>query len=143
MSIPGSRLSRALLAAIAGLGGLACLFPQDEGPARVVGYIAPGPHPLTSPDTVWSGVAFTATVTTFGTPCTSPDGARVTFHANTADVTPYDRVQGGPCVSTAVPLPRPIVLTFPTAGTAAIYLHGRAGTGEAVTVSKALTVVEP
>lgn len=48
---------------VAGLGGLACVSGQDEGPGRVIGFITPGAFPITRLDTVQAGVAFTVTVT--------------------------------------------------------------------------------
>ena len=143
MRMTGMRAAATIAALMVCLGGSACAMGQDEGAMRTVGYIAPGPKPLTSPDTVSAGVAFTVTVTTFGSPCTSADGARVTVQAATADVTPYDRVEGGACAATAIPLPRDVVLAFATAGPATIQLHGRDGGGGTVTVSRPVTVVAP
>ena|SRR5258708_7237503 len=111
---------------------------------RVVGFIDPlgSPiRPLTLPDTVRAGATVTATVTTFGSSCIKPDGATTTIGVARADITPYDLVPLGACVTDIGPFPRPVLLQFPAPGVVTVTLHGRGPTGPD-SVSRSL-VVQP
>jgi hypothetical protein len=121
---------------------LACSSPSDQGePARAawhraVGLIDNGGiafDPLIVPDTVRAGVAFTATVSTFGsTGCIRPDRSEVQATGLEADITPYDSVWAGspPCLPVWEAYPRSVDLTFATPGAALVRLRGRGLTGD-------------
>ena len=129
---------------------LACSEPSDQGdpvrpdePARggwkrAVGMIDNGGitvDPLVVPDTVKSGVPFTAIVTTFGsTACIRPDRSQVEETGLQIGITPYDSVWSGspPCLPGWEGYPRSVELTFATPGSAVVRLHGRSFTGNLV-----------
>jgi hypothetical protein len=111
----------------------ACNSPLDQGRHRIVGLIDNGGvpiEPLALSDTVNVGVAFTATVTTFGSSCLIPDGATVSVSDLTAAITPYDLAPpAGICTADFRSHPRPVALVFSTPGTAVVILHGRGFSG--------------
>ncbi len=125
------------------------LFEPDS--RRVVGLIDPG-LPLSAidaPDTALLGVAFDATVNTFGSSsCTTPDGVRLTLGPAEARVVPYDRVPNGgdvACTADISPIPRPVELQFAVPGAAMIVVQGvvalpAGGLGRG-TVTKTLVVM--
>ncbi len=107
----------------------ACANPADEGRQRMVGIIDNGgaTQTLVAPDTVHAGVAFTATVTTFGSACRLADGAQVRVSGSTAEITPYDLTPPGGtmCIAVEVAMPRSVSVTLSFAGTATLRVRGR------------------
>ena len=112
------------------LGTLGCNSPAQPGSQRVVAVIdngGTGGNPLGAPDTVAVGVAFLATVTTFGGACDKPDGTDVQNTGSVVDVTPYILLppSGTICIALLVARSRDVPLTFTAPGTGVIRLHGR------------------
>jgi hypothetical protein len=98
--------------------------------------------PLIVPDTIRAGVAFIATVTTFGnTGCIRPDRSQVRASGLQADITPYDSARSGlpPCLAGWEAYSRSVDLVFATPGAARVRLHGRGFTGD-LTLEKAISV---
>jgi hypothetical protein len=137
-------------------GLLACSVPSDPDKARqgepartswqrAVGLIDNGGiavDPLVVPDTVRSGVPFTAIVSTFGSSgCIRPDRSQVQGTGLQVDITPYDSVWSGspPCLPGWEGYPRPVDLSFATPGSAVVRLQGRGFAGP-LTLEKAVTV---
>jgi hypothetical protein len=133
-----------LLLVLASAG--ACNSPLDQGRQRIVGLIDNGGllvDALVLSDTVKAGVAFTATVSTFGSSCLIPDGATVSVSTLTAAITPYDLAPppGSICTADFRSHPRPVALVFVTPGTAVLILHGR-GFGGPMSLTRSI-VVQP
>ena len=139
---PGHLLLLALAVTASG-----CTSPTRPSSRRVVGIIdngGTGIDPLVMPDTVYIGAPFVATVTTFGSACDTPDGMDVQTTALVADVTPYDLLPptGTVCIAILRASPRPVQLTFATAGAAVVRLHGRRYSGGDLTLTRSV-VVQP
>lgn len=118
--------------ALAGLALLAgCGSVIDPGWQREVGMTgdAGTPPPITLPASAKRGVAFDATVTTFGSgSCTRADGAEVSVRGLVAEITPYDLVNhGGICTADLRAFPRTVSLRFDEAGEATVRVNGRSG----------------
>jgi hypothetical protein len=129
-----------------------CFFSTDSETGRVVGIISsggPGQPVIEAPDTVRLGIAFAATVNSFGSSsCTTPDGVKLTLEAAQARVIPFDRVPDSDevaCTADITAIPHPVELRFTEPGTATIVADGIVyGTNfERVrgTVSKTVVVV--
>jgi len=99
---------------------------DGAGWRRQVGSISETPATLQMPASVRRGVAFTATVTTYGSSsCTRADGAEVTVSGLLAEVTPYDRKAiGSLCTTDVASFPRPVTLRFDEAGDAVVRVQG-------------------
>ncbi len=133
-----------LLLALA-LTASGCAAPTQPSSQRVVGIIdngGTGIDPLVMLDTVYVGVPFVATVTTFGSACDTPDGTDVQTTALVADVTPYDLLPpaGTVCIAVLRASPRPVQVTFAAAGAAIVRLHGRRFGGGDLTLSRSVVV---
>ena len=122
---------------------LAGRSPMGQGPQRVIGLIdnGGGALPIIVPDTVYVGVPFAATVTTFGGGCDQPDGADVQTSGLAADITPYDLLPapGTICILILRTLPRSVELTFNVPGPGVVRVHGRSPNGN-VTIQGSVTV---
>jgi hypothetical protein len=132
----------ALQLAVPACGGRSAAEP---GSRRVVGIIdngGTGIAPLIVPDTVYVGVPFLATVTTFGGACDHPDGSDVSTRGLLADVTPYDLLPPPEtiCIAILRASPRSIELTFATPGAGVVRVHGRRFDGGDVTLQRAVVV---
>jgi hypothetical protein len=99
---------------------------------RVVGVIDiggfPAPAPLQLPPVIRAGVAFEATVITWGSgSCTRPDGYELRVMENGWEVTPYDRERVGDvvCTDDLRSYPRTVVLRFDESGERVIRVAGR------------------
>ena len=94
------------------------------------------------PDTVYVGVPFLATVTTFGGACDHPDGSDVSTTGLLADVTPFDLLPPPEtiCIALLRASPRSIELTFAAPGTGVVRLHGRSFGGRDVTLQHVVMV---
>src|SRR2546428_9375323 len=141
-STPGHLLLLALALTASG-----CTSPTQPSSQRVVGIIdngGTGIDPLVMPDTVYVGAPFVATVTTFGSACDTLDGTDVQTTALVAGVTPYDLLPpaGTVCIAVLRASPRPVQLTFATAGAAVVRLHGRRYGGRELTLTRS-AVVQP
>ena len=107
-----------------------CFAFTDSETGRVVGIISSGgggPTVIEAPDTVRVGVAFTATVNSFGNSCTTPDGVKLTLEPARARVIPFDRVPTEDdvvCAEILRGLPHPVELQFTAPGTATIVADG-------------------
>ena len=118
--------------ALAGVALLAgCSSVIDPGWEREVGMTGDGgtPPPISLPASVKRGVAFDATVTTYGSSsCTRADGAEASVRGLVAEVTPYDLVnRGGICTADLRGFPRTVTLRFDEAGEATVRVNGRSG----------------
>jgi hypothetical protein len=135
-----------LLVSLLVAGLVACRSVVDQGPRRVVGVIDNGNgsvDPPSLPDTVQTGVAFSATFFTFGGACQRPDGADVRTAGLVEDVTPYDLLSPPEtiCIDVLVAYPRSVTLTFATPGSGLVRLHGRDfNSGAPLTVQRGVTV---
>jgi hypothetical protein len=134
----------AVLAAATGCG------LNDPDTRRIIGIIDANPSTATiqAPDTVQLGAAFTATVTTLGSGCTTADGVKLTLQPAEARVIPFDRIPADDdavCAAILQPLQHPVELRFTAPGTATIVAEGRVygTTFDPVrgTVTKAVVVV--
>jgi len=138
-------LGVALLAPFLLWGGLACRSVVDQERRRIVGVIESGdgllPLPIL-PDTVQAGVPFTATVSTFGSPCTRPDGTDVQTTGLVADLIPYDLLPPPEtvCEASITAFPRSVTLIFTTQGAGLVRLHGSDFKGRPVTQQRPVTV---
>ncbi|HET6763902.1 MAG TPA: hypothetical protein VFH27_09520 [Longimicrobiaceae bacterium] len=113
-----------------------------------LGYLATsqyGSPPLSAPDTVGAGHAFTVTVTTSGaTTCWRADETRVSRAANRVTITPFDREGSGGCGFMIRPIAHEARITFSTPGMATIVVHGRSGGtnyGAEIDIEKTVVVV--
>jgi hypothetical protein len=98
-----------------------CSSPAESSRQRVVGIIdngGTGIDPLLLPDTVYVGVPFGATVTTFGSACDKLDGSDIQTAGLLADVTPYDLLPpaGTVCIALLRASPRSLQLSFAAPG---------------------------
>ena len=107
-----------------------CFASTDSETGRVVGIISSGgggPTVIEAPDTVRLGVAFTATMNSFGNSCTTPDGVKLTLEPARARVIPFDRVPTEDdvvCAEILRGVPHPVELQFTAPGTATIVAEG-------------------
>jgi hypothetical protein len=111
---------------LVGLAG--CSTPTGPDHRRVIGFINGGS--IVAPDTVQVGSWFTATVHTFGSSCTKPDGVELTLRPSEAQVTPYDLVSiptdsRSVCTADLRAHPHPVELRFTRAGPAVIVALGQ------------------
>ena len=115
-----------------------------------LGYLASsqyGAPPLSAPDTVGAGHAFTVTVTTSGkSSCWQFDETRVSRSATRVIITPFDRERtGGMCGMATREIAHEARITFSTPGTATIVIHGRSGGttnyGAEIDIEKSVVVV--
>lgn len=117
-----------------------------EGMRRVPGLLSQyGDGPVVDvPATARVGEAFTATVTTYGGGCTREDVTPVTVKGLEADVRPYQLVpvdQNTPCTRELRITPRPVSITFATAGRATVRVRGRTEPGDsAIVVTRTVEV---
>ncbi len=143
---------RHVIIVIGALIGAAACGLLDPDSRRVVGLIDAGVSPATieTPDTVRLGMAFAATVNTFGSSsCTTPDGVKLSLEPAEARVIPFDRVPTGnefACTADISAVPHPVELHFTAAGSATIVAVGMVidqTSGEQVRgeVTKAVLVV--
>jgi hypothetical protein len=137
------------IAAILALGSVSCGL-VDPDTRRIVGFIDADPSStIEAPDTVRLGLAFAATVNSFGSSgCTTPDGVKLTLGPAEARVIPFDRVPADnsvACPGDVSPRPHPVELHFTELGTATIVAegmtHGENGERVRGTVAKAIVVV--
>lgn len=127
------RLARNLVLLGVALGTTACgSITGSLGWERVVGIIDIGsdaPLPtLELPETIRSGVPFTATVVTWGSgTCTRPAGAEVRHYEGGVEITPFDRWPVGEAVCTddLRPYPRSVEIRIDGAGEAVVRVVGR------------------
>jgi hypothetical protein len=128
-----------------------CSGFTDSETGRVVGIISTGgpePRAIEAPDTVQLGVAFAATVHSFGNGCTRADGVELTLEPALARVTPFDRIPVDDdvvCADVLARIPHPLELHFTVLGTATIVAEGMmsraSGEQIRVTVTKDIVVV--
>jgi hypothetical protein len=129
-----------LLALSLGLAAGACGSPTEPNTERVVGRIDPSlsSRPVVSaPAEARAGVAFTVTVTTVGSGCTTAEGGAVEIRGDLARIVPYDPVPGAGhdtlCAESLAVLPRDLSVTLPRAGPARLRVVGQsASTPESV-----------
>ena len=114
-----------VIGALIGTAGCGLLDPDTN---RVVGLIGSDPTmTIEAPDTVQLGVAFAATVNSFGSSsCTTADGVKLMLTPAEARVIPYDRVSTGnfACTADVAPHPHPVELHFTQVGAATIVAVG-------------------
>ncbi len=145
-------LSSVFLVLTLAAGGCTSVTRDDSVtlPGVIAAAVALPAPVLVAPDTVRAGASFTATVSSFGTSCASPENVTVLLgggQPNIADVSVWDRQQlGGSCTAAIRGISRAIELSFPNVGTATIRVRGRfeartaAGTDSLVVVEKQLVV---
>ena len=143
---PRAAFARAYVLALL-LAATACgdRSPTEPSSRRVVGIIdngGTGIAPLVVPDTVYVGVPFLATVTTFGGACDQPDGSDVSTSGLLADITPYDLLPPPEtiCIAVLRTSPRSTELIFAAPGTGVVRLHGRRFGGGDVTLQRVVVV---
>lgn len=125
----------------------ACRSSAEPVSQRVVAVLdngGTGIAPVVMPDTVYVGVPFLATVTTFGGACDHPDGSDVSTSGLLADVTPYVLLPppGTSCIDVLRASPQSTRVTFAAPGTGVVRVHGRRFDGSAMTL-QGLVVVRP
>jgi len=141
-------LARAyVLAVLLASAALGCRSPAEPGSRRVVAILengGTGIAPVVMPDTVYVGVPFLATVTTFGGACDHPDGSDVLTRGLVADVTPYVVLPPPEtiCIALLRASPQSTEVTFAAPGTGVVRVHGRRFDGSAVTL-QGVVVVRP
>ncbi len=141
-------LARAyVLAVLLASAALGCRSPAEPGSRRVVAILengGTGIAPVVMPDTVYVGVPFLATVTTFGGACDHPDGSDVLTRGLFADVTPYVVLPPPEtiCIALLRASPQSTEVTFAAPGTGVVRVHGRRFDGSAVTL-QGVVVVRP
>ena len=133
------------LVLLLGSAAIGCRSPAESSSRRVVAIIdngGTGIAPLVVPDTVYVGVPFLATVTTFGGACDRPGGSDVSTSGLFADVTPYELLPPPEtiCIALFRASPRSIELTFAAPGTGVVRAHGRNLAGGKVTLQHVVVV---
>ena len=136
-----------LLALLLAPAALACRSSAEPVSRRVVAILdngGTGIAPVVMPDTVYVGVPFLATVTTFGGACDHPDGSDLSTSGLLADVTPYVLLPPPEtiCIAVLRASSQSTEVTFAAPGAGVVRVHGRRFDGSAMTL-QSLVVVHP
>jgi hypothetical protein len=106
------------------LGLLVSACAAEEGEVVEVGVVNPDAYPVQVPAQVAVGELATIMVISYGDDCTAFESTDVRLTETGADITPYDTRTRGVCDDAAYPIEHPATVTFSTAGTKSIRVHG-------------------
>lgn len=138
LGVGDRRAEVGVIALAGGFGASGAAAATSLEPVEVVEPCCSDSPVLEAPDTVAAGVAFAATVRTYGNDgCWRSAGYRESESEMTIEITPYDEYggEGRLCTMAIVRLPRTVRLTFATVGTGTLVVRGRVGTLGGGTVS--------
>lgn len=132
MRSPSKSHDRRAACALAAVALLLCACATEDSVVEP-GVIDFGGDPvrIDAPSSARVGESFVVTVTTYGGGCIELERTDVELTDDGADITPLDRRRvPGPCTLVLHLFPHEVTLTFATAGTKTIHIHGRRVKGE-------------